>query len=118
MQRARQLHRIAIAEDMHVVWGRLGPEQMVVQGGDLDAALGQLLHHPIDLIGGSTPVAPPSASFFITGLTSSAVSTRSPITMAVPPWLRNASQLPSAKPGLIATPSTVTCRSVRGSPTR
>src|SRR6185437_12194695 len=56
---------------------------------------------------------PPSWSFFMTGLISSSVMTRSPITMAALPAGAKASQPPSAKPGLIATLSTLTLRSVR-----
>src|SRR5215204_1896003 len=43
---------------------------------------------------------PLSRSFFITGLTSSPVRTRSPMTMASLPIGLNASQEPRAKPGL------------------
>ena len=52
----------------------------------------------------------------MTGFTSSWVSTRSPITMAPPPAGWKASQEPSARAGSIATPSSVTLRSVRGRP--
>ena len=61
---------------------------------------------------------PPSMSFFMTGLTSSMVSTKSPIAMPLSPIFSNASQLPSAKPAFSSTPSSVTFRSVRGRPTR
>src|SRR5579872_52839 len=61
---------------------------------------------------------PPAISFAMTGLTSSSVSTRSPITIACSPTAEKASQPPSAKPDLMSTPSSVTLRSVRGKPTR
>ena len=61
---------------------------------------------------------PPSSSFFMTGLTSSLVRTRSPMTMASSPIFWNASHEPSANPALSSTPSSVTLRSVRGRPTR
>jgi len=61
---------------------------------------------------------PPSISFFMTGLTSSIVSTRSPMTIPWSPIVSNASQPPKAKPGLSSTPSSVTFRSVRGRLTR
>src|SRR4051794_29944407 len=62
---------------------------------------------------------PPSISFFITGLTSSCSSTRSPITMpSLLPIRWNARYEPSASVGLICTPSSVTLRSLRPRPTR
>src|SRR5580704_9856770 len=61
---------------------------------------------------------PPSTSLFFTALTSSAVNTRSPMTIAWSPIFWNASQDPSASAGLISTPSSTTLRSLRGRPTR
>ena len=55
-------------------------------------------------------------SFAITGLTSLCSSTRSPMTIAMFPIGSNAIQPPSAKAGRMVTPSSVTCRSVRGKP--
>src|SRR5471030_2952026 len=58
---------------------------------------------------------PPSSSALVTGLTSSAVRTRSPMTMTAPlPAAANAAQPPSARLGFTSTPETVTCRSERG----
>src|SRR6516164_1207876 len=54
----------------------------------------------------------------MTGLTSVSSSTRSPIIMACPCIGLNAIQPPSAKAGLIATPSKATTRSLRGKPYR
>src|SRR6266481_3494881 len=61
---------------------------------------------------------PPLSNFVITGLISVSSSTRSPITMASPCIGANATHPPSASAGLIATPSSVTCKSERGSPYR
>ena len=55
---------------------------------------------------------PASISFAITGLISVSSNTRSPITMASPCIGLNATQPPSANDGLMATPSSVTVRSV------
>ena len=52
-----QLHRVAVALDVHVHGRRLRPQQVVVQGGDLDAALGQAAHDRVDLGLGEDEVA-------------------------------------------------------------
>src|SRR5260221_10245982 len=57
---------------------------------------------------------PPSMRRFITGLTSASLRTRSPIIIVPPSDGRKATQEPSARLGLSATPSTVIWRSVRG----
>src|SRR5205085_8480387 len=59
-------------------------------------------------------MTPPSCSFVITGITSSSVSTRSPITIVSLPIFLKATHEPSASAGLTATPPTVTCKSLRG----
>src|SRR6266851_1960009 len=61
---------------------------------------------------------PPASNFCMTGLTSSAVRTRSTMTMPSRGIFSKASQPPRAKPGLISIPSRVTLRSVRGKATR
>jgi len=55
---------------------------------------------------------------FITGSTSSSVSTRSPITIASSPIGANATQEPSAKVGFKSMSPNSTCRPLRGNPTR
>ena len=97
MQGGCQLDRVAIAQDVHVERGWLRSEQMIVHGGDLDAALGQLLHDGIDLVGGEHEVAHDHRHAAV-----------------------GAEREPAAQGqvGLISTPSKETCRSVRGSPTR
>ncbi len=50
----------------------------------------------------------------MTGVTSSSVSTRSPITIAASPIRLKATHEPSASAGLSRTPPAVTCKSVRG----
>ena len=40
-----KLDRVTLSEDMHIEGGRRGPEQMIVQGGNLDATLRQLGQH-------------------------------------------------------------------------
>ncbi len=72
------------AGHVHVEREWLCPQQVIVYRGDLDAA---------------------SVSFFMTGLISSWVKTRSPITIASSPIARKASHDPSASAGLMSTPS-------------
>src|SRR6266542_4018612 len=60
---------------------------------------------------GSTP---PSSSFVITGVTSSSVSTRSPITHVISPVFLNATHEPRARACLSSIPETTTFRSLRG----
>ena len=45
MDRGRHPGRIAVAADMHVERRGAGAQQMIVHGGDLEAALDQLEHH-------------------------------------------------------------------------
>src|SRR5882724_10343682 len=59
---------------------------------------------------------PPCWSFIITGSTSSSVSTRSPMTIEDGPFLPKATHEPKASPALISTPSSETCKSLRGRP--
>ena len=49
MDRGRQLDGIAMAADMHVEGRRAGAQQMIVDGGDLEAACDHLGHHRVDL---------------------------------------------------------------------
>ena len=56
------------------------------------------------------------ASFFITGPTSSSVSTKSPITIVSAAIFLKATHEPSANVGLTSTSPTFTCKSVRGKP--
>src|ERR1700704_2733096 len=59
---------------------------------------------------------PPCWSSIITGSTSSSVSTRSPMTIEEGPFLPKATHEPKASPALISTPSSETCKSLRGRP--
>ena len=52
-----QLHRIALAHHMHVERHGFCAEQVIVQSGDLKAALFQLLHHRTDLVLGQDQIA-------------------------------------------------------------
>ncbi len=49
MDRGRDLLGIAVAGDVHVEGRRIGAQQMVVHGGDIEAGLDELGHHGIDL---------------------------------------------------------------------
>ena len=60
--------------------------------------------------------SPLSINLVMTGVISVSSSTRSPITMASPCIGAKATQPPSASAGLMAMPSSVTCRSDRGRP--
>ena len=95
VDRRGQLHRIAVTADMHVERQRVGAQQVIMHGGDLEAVRDQLGHHRIDL-----------------GLEQHEIAHHHrPACIGL-----NAAQPPSAKAGLMVTPSSVTCRSVRGKP--
>src|ERR1043166_1961032 len=57
---------------------------------------------------------PPSSSLVSTGVTSSSVSTRSPITIVMSPVFLKATHEPRASAGLSSIPPTVTFKSLRG----
>ena len=47
--RGRHFDRIAVAADMHVEGRRTRAQQVIVDGGDVEAALDHLCHHRFDL---------------------------------------------------------------------
>ena len=49
MQRGCERNGIAMTEDVHIEGWRLGAQQVVVKGGDLDPACSELGHHRRDL---------------------------------------------------------------------
>ena len=79
-QALRELHRVVVGPEMHEEQARLLVQHVAVQGGDLDAV---------------------ARSARMTGFTSSAVSTKSPVIAALPPpvgWKLMAVGRPSARP--------------------
>ena len=49
MDRGCHFDRVAVPADVHVEGRRVGAQQMIVDRGDVEAALDQLGHHRIDL---------------------------------------------------------------------
>ena len=86
---------IAVSADMHVKGGRICTQQVVMNGRDLKSAFDQLGHHWIDFGFEEYKVAH---------------NHRAPMH-----WLK-CHPATKASAGLIATPSSVTERSVRGKP--
>jgi hypothetical protein len=98
VQLLRQLQRIAVTHDMHVHGHGFGAQQVIVQRRDPDAAVLELLHHAVDLVLGHDEIA--HYHRLIAGR------------------LESEPAADCEAPGLIATPSTLTLRSVRGKLTR
>jgi hypothetical protein len=52
-----ELHRIAVSPNVHIQDGDGGSQQVIVDGGYLDATLNEALHHRTDLRVGEHQVA-------------------------------------------------------------